>query len=237
MSHHLAEGLNMKSRMIQLGLAIAALLAAPLAAQAADLGPGPGPVYKAPAYVAPSFSWSGFYVGLNTGYGSGTSTWTGAVPVTLEPKGWLAGATFGYNIQTGSWVWGFEGDWDWSNQKASKACAGGNTCSFEDKWFATARGRFGYGGWNSFMPYLTAGVAAANERATNSGGGSDSTTRFGWVVGAGVEYALFSSWSVKLEYLYADLGKDTCTSCVPGPGSDQVSFKNSIVRAGINYRF
>jgi outer membrane immunogenic protein len=236
MSHHLAEGLNMKSRLIHLGLAIAALLAAPLAAQAADLGPAPA--YKAPAYVAPSVAtWSGFYVGLNTGYGFGTSTWTGAVPVTLSPKGWLAGGTIGYNIQTGSWVWGLEADWDWSNQKASKAC-GGNTCSFEDKWFATTRGRIGYGGWNSFMPYITGGAAFANDRASNSGSGSaDSATRIGWTLGAGVEYAIFSSWSVKLEYLYADLGKDRCNSCVPGPGADQVSFKNSIVRAGLNYRF
>ena len=225
----------MKSKLIMTGLALAALLAAPLAANAADLGVRPA--YKAPAYVAPAvFSWSGFYIGLNGGYASGTSDWTGGVPVSLDPKGWMFGPTIGYNLQTGSWVWGVEGDWDWSSQKASKACAGG-TCSLDDRWSATARGRIGYAGWTNMMPYFTGGVAAANLRAGNTGAGTSTDTRIGWTVGAGLAYALWSNWSVKLEYLYADLGKFSCAACVPGPGSDQVSFKNNILRTGINYRF
>ena len=54
--------------------ACAGLLAAAVASPsfAADL---PRPAYKAPVYVAP-FSWSGFYVGINGGYGWGTSNWT-----------------------------------------------------------------------------------------------------------------------------------------------------------------
>ena len=225
----------MTSKLILAGLALAALFAAPLGANAADLGMRPA--YKAPAYVEPAvFSWSGFYVGINGGYGFGTSDWTGAVPVSLDPKGWLFGPTIGYNLQTGSWVWGVEGDWDWSSQKQSKGC-GGNTCTFDDQWFATLRGRIGYSGWSSVMPYFTGGAAFASEKAQNSAGGITTDTRVGWTVGAGVEYALWSSWSVKLEYLYADLGKFSCPTCVPGPGADQVSFKNNIVRAGINYRF
>jgi len=54
--------------------ACAGLLAAAVVTPslAADL---PRPAYKAPIYVAP-FSWSGFYVGINGGYGFGRSSWT-----------------------------------------------------------------------------------------------------------------------------------------------------------------
>ena len=55
-------------------------------------------------------------------------------------------------------------------------------------------------------------------------------TRIGWTLGAGLEYAMWSNWSVKLEYLYADLGKASF-------GGTDVEFKTSIVRAGLNYRF
>ncbi len=80
------------------------MLAAPFAASAADL---PAPSYKAPAYVAPSYhTWSGFYIGLQGGYGFGKADFCGVFE--LEPSGVLAGRTIGYNLQTGSWVWGLE---------------------------------------------------------------------------------------------------------------------------------
>ena len=214
----------MKSRLIHLGLALAATIAAPFAAQAADLGPSPS--YKAPAYVAPSYAtWSGFYVGVNAGYGFGTSDWA-ALATDPKPKGFLAGGTIGYNLQTGVWVWGIEGDFDYS---AMKDDVGGNETKVP--WFGTARGRIGYAGWGNLMPYITGGAAFANVKAS-SAAGSESKTRVGWTAGVGLEYALFSSWSVKVEYLYADLGSFNCTVC----GGD-VEFKTNIVRAGLNYRF
>ena len=114
----------MYSRLIRTGFAVATLFAMPLVAQAADLYK---PQYKAPAYTAPSaHSWTGFYIGLNAGYGWGTSNWDSASGIS--PKGALAGGTFGYNLQTGSWVWGLEGDVDWSGIKGNVACGAG-TCS------------------------------------------------------------------------------------------------------------
>src|SRR5436305_245666 len=106
----------MKTRFILAG--IAAMLTAPLAAQAADL---PQPSFKAPSgIIAPSIaSWTGWYVGINGGWGSGTSNWTNVVGTTggFTTKGGLVGATAGYNLQTGNWVWGIETDIDWSNIK------------------------------------------------------------------------------------------------------------------------
>jgi outer membrane immunogenic protein len=222
----------MNLKMIRSGIVAAALAVAPFAAQAADL---PAPSYKAPAYVSPSvFSWSGFYVGLNLGYAFGNSHWDNPI-VDLTPRGAVVGGTVGYNLQTGSWVWGLEGDLDYSAAKGSAACGGG-TCETAMTWLGTARGRLGYGGWSNWLPYVTGGLAFGGVKATNSAVGSTSTTRLGWTIGAGLEYALFSNWSVKAEYLYVDLGKFNCTNC-SATGVDNVTYHTSIVRAGLNYRF
>jgi outer membrane immunogenic protein len=225
----------MTTKMIRSGLAAALLLiAAPLAVQAADLPPQP---YKAPAYVAPEpayATWSGFYVGVNAGYGFGKSDWTDPAE-SLSPKGFVAGGTFGYNLQTGTWVWGLEGDIDYSSMKDSDdACAAG-TCETKASWLGTARLRVGYAGWNNFLPYITGGAAGAGLKAS-SNLGSESKMKIGWTAGAGLEYAFMSNWSAKLEYLYADLGSFDCGSC-SASGSDSVSFKANLVRGGINYRF
>jgi outer membrane immunogenic protein len=221
----------MKNFLIRTGFVGAALLLSPLAALAADL-----PAYKAPAYTAPvSYAnWSGFYVGLNAGYGFGKSDWD--VPaVSTDPKGALFGGTFGYNFQTGTWVWGAEGDIDFSTMKGSVACGAG-TCETKNSWLGTARARLGYGGWTNWLPYVTGGLGVGNVKASNSLASDASKTMLGWTAGAGLEYAMFSSWSVKLEYLYVDLGKFDCgISC--GAVTDDVSFKANIVRAGLNYRF
>jgi outer membrane immunogenic protein len=220
--------------ILRAGVAAAALFTVSMAAHAADL---PRP-YKAPAYVAPVYAnWTGFYVGVNAGYGFGKSNWD--IPaVSPSPKGFLGGLTLGYNYQTGMWVWGLEGDLDYAGLKGSADCAGGTCETKTNNWFGTARGRIGYAGWNNWLPYITGGAAFASIKATSPFGDA-SKTQIGWTAGAGVEYAMWSNWSVKLEYLYADLGKFDCgASCSGIPGStDNVSFTTNIVRAGLNYRF
>ena len=195
---------------------------------------------KGPRYVAP-FSWSGFYVGLNGGYGWGTSTWTNpALNDSFAVKGGLAGATLGYNLQTGAWVWGLEGDFDasWikgSDNVAGGICGGVSGCQTSNTWLATGRGRIGYA-WGRWMPYLTGGAAFGNIKMTPNGGTSASQTKLGYTFGSGVEYAFMGAWSAKLEYLYVDLGKSTCGAATCGIDTD-VKFKTSIVRLGVNYRF
>ena len=225
----------MTSKWILTGIAAAAFLTAPLAAQAADL---PRPTYKAPAYVAPeAANWTGFYLGINGGYGFGKSDWDDPA-VSVDPKGPLVGLTLGYNWQTGMWVWGLEGDIDWADIKGSADCAGG-TCETKNDWLGTARFRLGYAGWNNWLPYITGGAAFGELKADNSASGLTTTkTQVGWTAGLGVEYAFRSHWSAKLEYLYADLGKFDCgAACSPAVTPDDVSFKANLIRAGINYRF
>ena len=206
------------------------------AAGAADLPPGPGPYYKAPAYLPPLYNWSGFYIGVNGGGGFGTSTWdtTGSFNMT----GGLVGGTIGYNFQIGPAVIGAEGDVDWSSisgKITTPGCPGG--CTTSDSWLSTVRARLGYAA-DRFMPYVTGGAAFGNINASTPGLPGASTTNAGWTVGAGLEFAIAGRWTAKAEYLYVDLGKFNCgAGCSAGAVTDNVSFSTNIIRGGINYRF
>jgi outer membrane immunogenic protein len=187
--------------------------------------------------VVAYYNWTGFYIGINGGYGWGTSNWS-LPAVTNKPKGGMFGGTLGYNYQVGSLVWGLEWDLDWSDVKGSVACGPGVSCETKNSWLTTFRGRIGYA-FDRWMPYFTAGGAYGEVKATASApllGAAVSTTnnQLGWTIGGGVEYAFLSNWSAKLEYLYVDLGSfDTG----PAPLVNNVSFKENIVRAGLNYKF
>jgi outer membrane immunogenic protein len=114
-----------------LGLVGATLLfAGP--ALAADLG-RPPPVYKAPALV-PVFSWTGWYIGGNIGYGWGESTSPGITDNIgfaaaglnifpgLKPKGFIGGGQIGYDWQLNpNWVLGVVADFQGADIKASGA--------------------------------------------------------------------------------------------------------------------
>jgi outer membrane immunogenic protein len=210
------------------------LLAVALASPsfAADL-PRKAPAFKAPVYVAP-FSWTGFYVGVNGGYGWGKTSWSNAGGTTgdFNIKGGLTGGTVGYNLQTGSYVWGVEGDVGYTNIKGTNIACG--PCETQNKWLGTGRARLGFAA-DRWLPFITGG-AAFGDIKSNFAGGSDNKTKLGWTVGGGVEYALVGLWSAKVEYLYANLGKATCGAVVCGIPTD-ATFKTNIVRAGLNYRF
>ncbi|MGH6683927.1 MAG: outer membrane protein [Pseudolabrys sp.] len=216
---------------IRAGVAAAAVLIASIAAQAADLSQ---PFYKAPGFAPVYGNWNGFYAGINGGYGFGTSDWSGA-GVGTSPKGGLVGGTLGYNLQTGLWVWGVEGDIDWSNIKGDASC-GADTCETKNDWLATVRGRLGYAGLGAVLPYITGGGAAGDIKTSESVLGSTTKTKIGWTVGGGLEYAVWANWSVKAEYLYVDLGSSDCgLSC--GAAGDSVNFHTHLIRGGVNYRF
>lgn len=224
--------------MKRLLLSVAAgLLVAAMAAPsfAADL-PRKAPAYSAP----PVFSWTGFYAGINGGYGWGTSSWSSAVTSgSPKPKGGLVGGTLGYNMQTGVWVFGIEGDFDatWlkGTDSSGTGLCSGIGCQTKNSWLATVRGRVGYA-FDRWLPFITGGVAFGDIKMTPNNTLSESKTNAGWALGAGVEYAFMGAWSLKGEYLYADLGKATCSASTCGIATD-VSFKASTVRVGVNYRF
>jgi outer membrane immunogenic protein len=194
---------------------------------------------KAPAYVSQMYNWTGFYVGINGGYGFGKSNWSDVLGTTgdFNVNGAMAGGTLGYNLQTGVWVWGLEGDIDysWMRGSVTNAAIGCFGCETRNRWLATGRGRIGYA-WDRFLPYITGGVAFGDIKATNTFGASETKTKIGYVLGAGVEYAFLGAWSAKVEYNYVDLGKGTCSAATCGLDTD-VKFRTNIVKVGVNYRF
>jgi outer membrane immunogenic protein len=224
----------MVSNVMKVGLAALGLLATPLAVKAADM-PLSRPYYKAAPHASFSYySWSGLYAGLNAGYGFGTSNWDG-LGVSPKPKGGLFGLTVGYNWQAGSFVYGLEGDYAFSMGKGDAACGLGS-CETKNSWLGTARGRIGYA-FDRFLPYVTGGAAFGDIKASNTlTGASATTTKVGYAVGAGLEYAFLGNWTAKVEYLYADLGKSDCgIAC--GVVANNVSLSENIVRVGLNYKF
>jgi len=194
-------------------LAAAGILAlGTLSAQAADI-PQRMPV-KAPAYVAPAlYNWTGPYVGLSGGGSFGSGSDAGIV-----------GGTLGYNMQTGPWVFGLEGDLNWLSHTSA---------AVRNNWLATVRGRVGYamGATGSWMPYITGGVAFGDISNAVAGVGMVSDNKTGWTLGGGIEAAISGPLTAKFEYLYVDLGDGPTLT---GVGSN---YHTNIVRAGLNYRF
>ena len=230
----------MRSKLIGTAVAALSLLATSFSAQAADI---PRPVFKGVRSVVAYYNWTGFYLGLNLGYGWGTSNWDYAFapafgPVNTRPKGWLFGVTAGYNYQTGSFVYGLEGDFAWANVRGSQTCAILFSCESENRWLGTFRGRLGYA-MDRWLPYITGGLAYGDVRATSNNPlfPGASARNLGWTLGGGIEYAFMGNWTAKLEYLYVDLGNFDCSTSCGVPGPVNVSFKENIVRLGLNYKF
>jgi outer membrane immunogenic protein len=241
-----------------LGTTAALFFAAP--AIAADL-----PVKAPPAaVVAAVYNWTGFYVGIQGGYGWGRSRHcdAGSTPQCGEPvlifpdfsiRGWTAGGTVGYNHQIGNLVLGVELDGSWANIRGESGdtvdfgCGPiGNPadkCVTQIRAFGTARARFGYA-FGRFLPYVTGGVAvtrlhgaistASNPAAQNT------TTRTRGVVGGGAEFALANNWSAKGEFIHVFRLGDHAYDLVGECGTPGCFTRNSgygVVRAGLNYRF
>ena len=209
---------------------LAALLAGvATSALAADLPTRKAPPAPMPAYVPPTFTWTGFYVGVNGGYGFGNLTSSNLG----SPSGGLIGGTAGYNYQIGQFVAGVEGDLDWTDMTKSGANAIA-AYKTDINTLATARARAGVA-LDRALLYVTGGYAGAEMKATYAGIGSQSDWRNGGVIGAGLEYAFTNNISAKAEYLYAPFYSKTYFGGTAG--YEKSGLDMSLIRAGLNYKF
>ena len=198
----------MRRRLLPLLAGTALAAAAGSSVLAADLPVRAAP--PAPVIAAvPIFTWTGFYAGVNAGWGwrNGNST-----PVILTPGiatpglagrldfsggndgGFTGGGQIGYNYQFGSVVIGAETDIQWADTGGNRSVvfvpapgfAGlfvpGNFSSTAPDWFGTLRARLGFA-VDRFLIYGTAGLAYTENDT-------------GWVAGGGVEWALPTNWNM-----------------------------------------
>ena len=201
-------------------LASVALFGFAGAASAADL-----PVRSAPPLpmiaAVPASTWTGFYVGVNAGYGwqgsndnsifvpAGTFVTAPAASGVVtygdnEGDGFVGGGQVGYNYQIGQIVLGVEADLQWADLGGDNGVAlvpAGFPPSFVPagtagglEWLGTVRARVGFA-FDRALIYATGGFAFADDAT-------------GWTVGGGVEYAFTNNLTLGLEGRWVNLNGD-----------------------------
>ncbi len=208
--------------------------------------------------------------GLDVGGGLGAAQISGVIPTTGDNhfSGFIGGGQFGYNYQLNNFVLGLEADFDGTTGRGgSSALLANDVFIFPTQtqtaqrldWFGTLRGRLGWTPVDRLLIYATGGLAFGQSTASLSvfniaalpvlDSYVSSKKNTGWTVGGGLEYALpdiWSNWSVKIEYLYYDLGYTTSSIYYQNIDlnganefsslSGKVRHNGNIVRAGLNYK-
>ena len=192
------------------------------------------------------------------------ATLAGAWParVGLDRDGFIGGGQAGYNWQFApNWLLGIEADISYTDFRETTSVttlplAGPgtllNTFSSRLEYLGTVRGRIGYV-FDRTLVYATGGLAYGDVRnSVNFFGtagqlqftGSTSSVETGYTVGGGIEHAFLPNWTVKGEYLFYDLGRNTVNvAVIPGSGGGGTGYNSTfrneghIVRVGLNYRF
>ena len=236
-------------------LGTAALIALVRPAVSADMR---APVYKAPPPIAPTWSWTGCYVGGHAGGLWAASTkWIVRTPGGAfegqslgghDVNSWLGGAQAGCDYQfSGGFVIGLQGDYAWTAAEGSHDSTREVGVAYHSKVksLASVTGRIGYA-WDRFLGYVRGGGAWERDEywATTIILGTAYTareTRSGWTIGVGGEYAFTNVLSGFIEYSYYDFGSRVIgfTPQVAGLGPAFVEIKETkgVVRAGLNLRF
>ncbi len=204
--------------MARLLLGAALLSAQIIPATAADMAPRD----KGP--IAPPFNWTGVYLGADLG-GAWSTIQAGSLG-TNDASSVIGGVYAGYNWQfTPGWLIGIEGDASW----ADFAVPAG---SGDVNWAGSLRGRIGWTPWAATMVYFTGGAAWGTVSIPGGDTLPATQTKTGWVIGGGVEWALWASnWSARAEYLNYSF-----TGVSLGAGLAGNLTINEI-RAGVAYKF
>jgi len=176
------------------------------------------------------------------------------------------GVQAGYNLQLDMVVLGVQvdfgglnlGDSDQRVEDLGEGLVVSVENSFDTDWMLTLRPRIGLV-FDNLLLYATGGAALTDltfkhDYATTEPGAisaedfSETSSQWGWIAGAGLEYAADDHWSIAIEYLYADFGtvseerRVIFTDAAIAEPLNTV-FKNELdlvvqtVRASVNYKF
>lgn len=205
--------------------------------------------------VPSAYNWAGFYAGVHAGYGVGNTDFGNSDFGTLDiqDKGGLGGVQVGYNQQIGNVLLGVEGDFSFAGFKGERSLTFAPvtiTQNSKIKWLSTLTGRAGVtnGPW---LTYVKGGVAWAQQEygylltvsaPAETIAMSVSERRTGWIVGAGVEYALANRWSVRGEYNFINFADHAFTATgidsLTGPTQTNGHTVQNLhlVKLGLNYQ-
>ncbi|ABE62877.1 putative outer-membrane protein precursor [Nitrobacter hamburgensis X14] len=223
-------------------------------ATAADLAPRP--YTKAPPMIAAIYDWSGFYVGANGGWGSSRSCWDLTAPVAggcHDATGGTIGGQIGYRWQSNNLVFGLEAQGNWADLNGRNVSIDFSRFTNHSRLdaFGLFTGQIGYS-WDATLLYVKGGAAVTSNRyrsVDNVSGlqAADSVndTRWGGVVGVGLEYGFAPNWSLGFEYDHIFMGNSSHTFInngvigAPGTtfGTDNIRQDVDLVTARINYRW
>lgn len=193
-------------------------------------------------------NWAGFYLENRGGDAARNGYLTNIVPTngfSVPAQSEATNESFGYNFQSGSFVFGLEGslaaaNFDGKFTSPYLPAAGGWSPNMN--WLGTVTGRVGYS-FGQWLPYVKGGFAAADVGSHENGllGFSQSTSeRAGWTAGVGLEYQLTTKWSLGLEYLYTDLDAGAPQSNAPpvssGPEVYSTAVKTQSLIGRLNYK-
>ena len=162
-------GENAMKRFLFAGVGSAVLLGMVAPALAADMA-----VKAPPPVVAPIYSWAGFYIGGNGGWGSSHKCWdvtnfpgrksSPSCEGCHDATGGTVGGQIGYRWQASNWVFGLEAQGNWAD------LTGSNVSVFIPRWtnnskieaFGLFTGQVGYA-WNNVLWYVKGGAAVTDD--------------------------------------------------------------------------
>jgi outer membrane immunogenic protein len=236
-------------------LVTASLIALGAAAPAFAADLAARPYTKAPAMIAAVYDWSGFYIGANGGWGSSHKCWDflpaagGSVSEGChDASGGTIGGQVGYRWQTGAFVFGVEAQGNWADLKGSNISLIAPAIRNESRVdaFGLFTGQVGYAA-NNVLFYVKGGAAVTSDRfrtfvnATNALNSSTSDdTRWGGVVGVGLEYGFAPNWSAAIEYDHLFMQDRTYNFTTPAgafAGTDRIRQDVDLVTVRVNYKF
>jgi outer membrane immunogenic protein len=235
---NLLETITMKKLL--LGTVALVALGATVPALAADLGARPY-YNKAPAYVAPIYNWTGFYIGGHVGGAfSSDNNFNGLATGNNSNGRFLGGLQGGADYQFApNWVLGVEGQYSWLSGNVGAVFPGGFAYNNNQRGLGSVTGRVGYT-WGPGLLYVKGGYAYSDNNESVTLGGVpvafaiNGDHRNGYTVGAGLEYMFAPSWSAKIEYQYYNFGNANFITPVP---FGSFTTDDHTVKAGLNYRF
>jgi outer membrane immunogenic protein len=217
-----------------------------------------------PPMVAPIYDWTGFYIGVNGGWGSSRKCWdltNDAVLGIITPPfregchdatGGTAGGQIGYRWQAASWVFGIEGQGNWADFRGSNTSLFFPTIQNQSRVdaFGLLTGQVGYA-WNNVLLYVKGGAAVTGDRyrtfdiPTGLLLDTANDTRWGGTVGVGVEVGFAPNWSVAFEYDHLFMGtrnvsfSSAGTFATPGvfTATDRIRQDVDLATVRVNYRW